>query len=378
MIHIILVSIISLLVFALQACSDSASGQQINASSSDVHSPLWSKLYSIPDAHLEIFSVNGTNPLEVTHATNMASDLLSTVNSADVSIFSITYSITNLPQISILMRKAENNRLLIYNHGHSGLPCRAPSIHLHNDVECDTADVNSLDFLRQAFDAGFDLLVTSMPQVGLNTPIPNKVYTATAWGSSTPTAIDRDILTGWPSLHTLYELVNDKNHYMHYFIDGVVIPLSVINPSSSQNASNPYLVSTVKFNSKKYTNINYVGLSGGATTGLITCAVEHFRSCILASGVMPEDIRLKYRNSFGEAEQISRSFYENFGVASLIDLIGRNGSYLVLLFNSQDGCCFSDPAATEFKLRNSALDIRVRNSDSHGFDPLSVLSIINR
>ncbi len=275
----------------------------------------------------------------------------------DINQIRINYRNTNFPQRAIHISNKTNRRLLIYNHGHGGLPNGGEGF------------ANNL--LQGAMDLGFDILLTSMPLVGLNTINPHVQYWAKVYGSNQPAFFDPALLTPWVHFHAAYEIIDDPDHYLHFFIDSAVIFSALTSESSRVEKIN--LLSDVNNINAYYESISYVGLSGGATTGLTACAIFRFDKCILVAGFLPFYLRAKNINSWGDAEQISKSFYSQFPYEKLMEIAGRTTKKMVYIYNSADPCCFSDPEATKFKNDFFNYDIRIVESNQHAFDSSYVL-----
>ena len=277
-------------------------------------------------------------------------------------LFSITYATNNLPQLSLHIRRAGNAKLLVYNHGHGGLPSGAEAF--------------ASQFLSQALASGFDLLVTSMPLVGLNairSDSTEPLFIATR-GQVVPAFVDPQILVEFSSQHALYEVIDDPDSYMHFFIDGAVVFAGLASPGA-EPATRPQLVRP--YTGPQYAEVNYVGLSGGATTGLPACAVYAFVRCILVAGVMPDYLRVSDYINFGDIEQQTRSFHENYTVQELLAIAHAGTRRLTLVYNRHDTCCFADPAASRFRMDFPAYDIRVTELHFHGYLVNDVLAMLH-
>ena len=136
------------------------------------------------------------------------------------------------------------------------------------------------------------------------------------------------------------------------------------------------------FLKREYQYIAYVGLSGGATTGLYTCNATSnlIQDCFLIAGVMPYKYRLTPK-SFGDSEQISASFYKKYQVMPLLKEI--KGQNVYLFYNDRDPCCFDSVNASLFakdifgeNLKN--VNITIRESSLHDFDPLVLQKIMDK
>jgi hypothetical protein len=232
-------------------------------------------------------------------------------------------------------------------------------------------------FLRLAIESGHDILLTSMPVTGLNVPIPGTEYHIRTADYPEQTPIDSALLNAFPPGHSLYEIVDDPDLFLHYFIDAAVFPVAFLSPPRARLLSVSLAEpATFPLSAPGYLSVSYVGLSGGATTGLAACAVLSLWRCVLVAGVMPNDLRAKYRRNFGDAEQYSRSIYQRFSVKQLLEIAEESTNELVLLFNQRDSCCFADPSATEFQQRHPEHDIRVLPLDYHGYQAETILQIL--
>lgn len=232
--------------------------------------------------------------------------------------------------------------LLIYNHGHDGIPTEEETF----------AEKLFIETLRQ----GSDIMLVSMPYKGLdeiNYRI--RVKTWDGWGEFNPVDLDRS--------HAVFELFDTgKSNFIRYFIDN-----AVINVMHFRN---------------QYNRIDYLGLSGGATTGLYSCALlkKILSNCILVAGVMPAKFRLSRKN-LGDVEQFSSSLLKEYKIIDLIREIGTSKTRLALVYNSSDACCFDNPSAGLFqeylaseKIRNT--NFIVRESRIHGYDPAVMLELL--
>ena len=241
----------------------------------------------------------------------------------------------------LLKAAAPRGRLVVYNHGHGGLPA--------------DGDEFAFDLLRGLLTRGTDVLLVSMPFVGLNRT-DNHAAVLTYDG---PSQIDLQHF----QKHELFELLDvGRSSYLRFFVDSAVLPLSKI--------------------ARRYQEISYVGLSGGANTGLPACALlQHvLRHCVLVAGVMPLDIRMRFpQTSFGDAEQISASFQSRAPVRQLIDEVARSTVRLHLIYNDRDPCCFDGAAARALKasISDPRVEVTIRDSDRHAYDPAVLLRILD-
>ena len=359
-------------VLPLQGCQEGYPDAIDNAEPTDAidntepteQQQLVAALYAGSDAKISWWPNPREAPVPIQVSAQHANHVLVALPQTDVSAFSISYASNDLPQIALWIRRSGNQELLVYNHGHGGFP--------------QPGDEWAIRFLRLASESGSDILLTSMPLTGLNAPTAGIEYHVVTTDSLTPTPVDGEILTTFPEMHTLYEIIDDPVAYLHYFIDSAVLPVALLTQSSSiQIAVPPPLTATAAPPAPGYLSVSYVGLSGGATSGLIACAVLLLRRCVLIAGVMPTDLRAKYLMNFGDAEQISRHFYQRFTVRRLLTIAEASTDELVLLYNQKDTCCFSDPSGSEFQQRYPDYDIRVLPLDYHGYEPETVLGILS-
>lgn len=280
-------------------------------------------------------------------------------------LFSITYASNNLPQLSLHIRRVGNSRLLVYNHGHGGVPSESETF--------------ASEFLSQALANGYDLLVTSLPLVGLNAipAAPEEPLFITTRDRVGPVSIDVTLLTEFSSQHAVYEVIDDRDHYMHFFIDGAVIPAGLAAPSAAAGELAKRAQQLLPYTGPQYAQVDYVGLSGGATSGLLACAVHVFDNCILVAGVMPDYLRVSGYSNFGDAEQQSRSFYERFTVPDLLAISAGGTRKLTLVYNRRDTCCFADPAASRFQADFPGYDIRITELAFHGYLVNDLLAMLH-
>jgi hypothetical protein len=303
-------------------------------------------------------------PPEHRHLLSRISTLPYLVQGVRVGLFRITYSATNLPQYSVHLQRPGNTKLLVYNHGHDGLPL--------------AYETHAVDFLRMALLEGFDLLVTSMPLTGLNAIAADDEtpYYIRTRGSEEPTPVPKTILQRPGYNHGLYEFLDDPDSYLHYFIDGAVVPASILMGQPERDNSVPYLAEPAVPVAARYTEVSYVGFSGGGTVGAVACAAYKFDRCILIAGVMPDYLRIIDVANFGDFEQLTRSFYEHFNVPTLMSMIQANDTRMTLIYNRFDDCCFADPAASIFKSDFPQYDIRVTELTYHAYVAADVMALL--
>ncbi|VVO94739.1 hypothetical protein PS858_02489 [Pseudomonas fluorescens] len=263
-----------------------------------------------------------------------------------------SYDITEYKSHAVLIKGNHKNEsiapnLLIYNHGHGGLPAETEHF--------------AYTFIAGALESGNDVLLVSMPFLGVEKqyhPIMVK-----SWDGEV-NYNPEDLEATPAAVHGVFELFDTGNsHYMRFFMDS-----AVVNALSLK---------------KTYNKINFAGLSGGATTGLYACNVlkDLLSNCILAAGVMP----LKYRfikNNFGDSEQTSSNFFRKTNTIELIKEISRSKTKLTLIYNDRDACCYTKETANLFKQdikSNNMKNINfiIRSSTNHDYDPYFMLNTIN-
>jgi hypothetical protein len=82
--------------------------------------------------------------------------LINNVNDVELICSRLVYEVSEHQQFSVLIRHkaSESKRLLVYNHGHDGLSA--------------SGEIFANDFIRKTLNAGHDVLIVSMPFVGVN------------------------------------------------------------------------------------------------------------------------------------------------------------------------------------------------------------------
>lgn len=256
---------------------------------------------------------------------------------AERSCNRLTYRGQQLTSFSVLLRHSGDvtarRALLIYNHGHNGLPIRS--------------ETYARVFLKRMFDAGYDILLVTMPLVGFNEPSePARLN-----------SIDGEAVTGnLPQLgHAVFETLDvGDSSYLRFFIDDAVFFVSVT--------------------AEQYERVVYAGHSGGAWTGVYVCSAlrDIIARCFLSSGVMPLHIRISdgYQ-SFGDAEQISGRINTQFPVYDEISYAAEKAD-LSLYYNVGDPCCFNGAMPEKFKNetfeRNIDVDFVIDRQSVHAYD----------
>lgn len=280
------------------------------------------------------------------------------INNSKFSIVKVDYQYTNLPQFALHITNDNNKSLLVYNHGHGGIPSET--------------ETWARDFLTQAFNDGYDLLITSMPATGLNQVSSLDNYWIKTHGKKNyKSIIDKKLFEGWS--HYLYEVIADPDSYLHYFVDHALI---LPNALSNNKKHYEFSKDLINFPSPKYDSLVYVGLSGGGTTGLSACALLAYDKCILIAGFLPLYIRVQFESSWGDAEQTSRSIYGHYPYELLMDLAEKKSKKIKYIYNKYDPCCFSGPASEIFKNDFPDAYIQITNLSYHGYKSLDLLNLI--
>ena len=351
-------AIVLLVTFGLVGCGLGSAAEAPPDPVAAQRHELRAFLYTHSSAKVEYWPQWSAVPAEVQNLSDRFGTLPVAYNDVQVGLFRLTYTSNTLPQFTLHLKRQGNLKLLVYNHGHGGLPA---------DFEA-----AAIEFLRAALFGGYDILVTSMPLVGLNTVRSATAYTIATRGRTEQAVVANDLLYQ----HALYEVIEDPDHYMHYFIDGAVIAASASARHLERAESIGYVREPLAQAFPGYTEVNYVGLSGGATVGVTACAVHRFDRCILIAGVMPNYLRVAALNNWGDTEQISRSFYDRFDVQRLMDMARGNSGKLVFVYNRHDPCCFADPAASAFQRDFPGYDIRITELQYHGYVASDLLSML--
>lgn len=256
------------------------------------------------------------------------------------------YESTNYYSESMLIRGRSiagiKKKLLIYNHGHGGIP--------NSDESWAT------NLVLKVLNAGNDVLIISMPLVGLN-KFKNKIIINTWDGRA---SIDEES----PEQHAyLAHLNTGRSSILRLFIDDAIFAYMNLNGY--------------------YDEISYVGFSGGAWVGLSICSIlrNKLNQCVLASGVLPSHLRLTNKN-IGDFEQFDSRILSSYNIYSTIENIALSSTNLNLVYNRRDPCCFDGDSALAFKnsLENNlklGKIIRIENFDKHRFDENQIFSFIH-
>lgn len=317
--------------------------------------------YSNPQASLDYFT-DLNAPIDGGGAQAAFSSSGIDASGYNVNLIRVSYLNNNFPQYAIHIANSTNTKLLVYNHGHGGLP--------------GVGEDFARQFIRGLLDQGYDVLLTSMPLVGLNAINTSTRYWAKVYGNVNSVYFDNALITPWVHFHAVYEIIDDKDHYLHFFIDPALMFSSLVDKSSSLKIIDTLNVRGLP--TKKYDETSYVGLSGGGNTGLTACAIFSFKKCILVAGFLPKYLRVSNISSWGDAEQISRSLYSIFPYEKIMELAAISSKSMVYIYNRLDPCCFADPEATRFRDHFPTYDIRLVDNSYHGFDSNYIITELAR
>ena len=288
------------------------------------------------------FQVIGPESLDADECSKRVPPLAFKPPNIEVACYSFRYQVTDFSPHALLLRSqakriGNRRKLVVYNHGHGGLP---------NDHE-----PYAHRFLTELLTYGVDILLVSMPFTGIDVAhTPVKIKTWDGWAT-----LDPGLLVENPAMqHGVFETLDTgRSHYIRIFIDSAVMSVVALR--------------------KSYDDFFYVGLSGGATVGLYTCSLltRLVDACFLMSGVMPLSPRLTV-NNLGDAEQHSSGFHNNVSTLGLIKDIHGSSTSLFLSYNSDDPCCFDGDSARRLKDDLDELGISeiltIRESAQHDYD----------
>jgi hypothetical protein len=345
---------------SISAFEEASSGISISKHSTSLRSYLYERRSSIAEYSERWDSLS-----------NFRKDLINSIpidkTNLRVSIIKISYTNTSFPQYAVLFRKPRNSKLLVYNHGHGGVP--------------HSSEMFAADFLNKSIAEGFDVLFTSMPLLGINRPDPSENYWVTTFGNKNKATVDNKLLSveiSWPLTHSIFEMIDDPDHYMHFFIDEMILSSVLQNNSDMYDKGKVFVSEIVGFPTLEYRKIVYVGFSGGGNTGLVACAIYSYDACILIAGFFPEYLRVQDINALGDAEQVARSLYLRFPYEDILDVAESVSKRMVYIYNSGDSCCFADPQASQFKTDFPALDIRITPLTYHGYVADDIIDLIKQ
>lgn len=278
-------------------------------------------------------------------------------HAAQFGLYSIEYEHTTLPQYVMKLSKPGNRKALVYMQGHAPPHERslfAPTL------------------LNTLLDEGYNILLPSIPLFGINIPLLGRPYFIRTADAPAPVEIASSVYRTQP--HVVMEMIDDPDSYLHYFVDGALLPVTsnvAIQSASGRAAS-------VGQADQAYEEVNFLGMSGGAMSGLVACAVQSFARCILVAGFISNEFRLANYPNVGDTEQVSRSYWRDFSVERLMSLARERNPRLTMFYNREDPCCFLDSWATAFQQRYSDYDIRVTDLREHAFDPATILKELER
>ena len=240
---------------------------------------------------------------------------------------------------TVLMRNdgSATRRLFIFHQGHDGGAF---------DFE------RSVKAIRSLIDAGYDVLVASMPGIGWNRLKNVRVKTWDGDGFVTGLHENR---------HELFELIDTgTGHYIKFFVEPVVASIDAA------------------ISLRDYSTITMAGESGGGwTTTLVAAMDSRIDYSISFSGTLPFFARHKSKD-LGDVEQFSSAFYRSFSYPKLYELASAAaGKHRVhyQIFNTRDYCCFDGESVATLRRYHAGRDapahwdfrIHVFDGGGHGF-----------
>lgn len=272
-----------------------------------------------------------------------------------VSIISIEYTNTNLPNYSLYIRKPGNNDLLVYNHGHGGLPY--PN------------DLWAIDLLKNEMQHQ-DLLITCMPMVGFNRiDLRPNWNTGYYWfipeGSNTKAQV-------FIRTHDFFKYMGDPVGGIHYFLDASMLPSMLTTDPNRPSPSN-YFGSVDGGGYKNYNKVSISGISGGGWTSLLATPAYPFQRLVSVAGFLPKSIKA---SGCGDYEQCVPDFFDKYSYEKILDMINKSTTSATYVYNRYDSCCFYDPWASQFKDKFKNLDIVITELNLHSFVPEFISSLL--
>jgi hypothetical protein len=241
--------------------------------------------------------------------------------------------------------KKKKTCLIIYIQGHDGNPLL---FSYHNQIKKDTE--GECDFL-------------SMSMLGLGLNIGNSTF---------PTHFGEFILNKKQSKnHALYSHFYDKQ-------DTRLDPLSLF--------LYPH-IKTIKqtIDDHKYKDVKLMGISGGGWYVVwLAALMPEIKKSISYAGSLPMEYR-KFRENEGDWEQTGSNLYKKTSYFDLYQLmlINEDGSKIrdgILIYNSNDSCCFMNPYASHFKnlINNDPRfpSIIIDDSNTHTMRPELIFEIL--
>lgn len=329
------------------------------ATNSDLNDAFSRYLYGKSGASVEFV----TNPVDLVSASCIAKFQIENLD-YKVGVLKVEYTNTNLPACSVLLHAENNNKLMIYNHGHGGLPTKSESF--------------AIDLISRAILNGFDVLIVSMPLVGLNEIDVTKEYWAVPWGADNKQTINSSLIKPWAHFHAFYETIKDPNYWGHFFIDSTLAALVLANPDRVPKSVLNFFSIKKNEGFPKYSVVNYVGLSGGGQSGLLACAASRFDKCILIAGFLPLYLRYSAgRDSWGDIEQVTDYIYKYFPYEHLMRLAQINTEKTYYILNTKDPCCFGGEAAYNFQRDFPSYNIELVSLPVHGFSANYIFELLN-
>ena len=235
---------------------------------------------------------------------------------------------------------APNQCLLIYHQGHAGSPYSFPYFEkLKTHIFAQGCDVLALSMIGRGFNQG---------------PV------------SFPATMNGELVhldAKEASKHESYASYHDPNH-----------PL--LSPLSLFLTGNHAIIGHV---SRRYPQVKMVGISGGGWQTTLTSALfTDIDESYSFAGTLPLDFRAAKKNK-GDFEQVGASLwnqydYWHFYWLATYDSNQEQTRTHHQLFNANDTCCFSNPAAADFvstvqDLQNKALIAHVFQRATHDIDP---------
>jgi pimeloyl-ACP methyl ester carboxylesterase len=256
----------------------------------------------------------------------------------------IKYLESGIRSYTLLLKSRikDSKKLIIYNHGHGGLPVSTENF--------------AIDFINMSLDNGYDILLVSMPFIGLNRKQGN-ILLKTFDGIS-------EVKENTDLPHNLFEGFDlTSSSYLRFFVDDASFFLS-------QHRG-------------RYSNINFVGHSGGAWTGVHVCSMfsDIINRCFLSSGVMTYDIRIANSTAnIGDAEQISYTINKRHPISRELKKASERTT-VTLYYNTNDVCCFNglQPSKIKKKLETIApkVNVIIDTNSSHSFNYIKAFNFIN-
>lgn len=262
----------------------------------------------------------------------------------DKIIYSINYYGINVKSI-LSKTKTKTKCLIVYIQGHGGNP---NLFGYHNSIKSKYTK-DRCDFL-------------SMSMIGLGLNLGK---------SSFPTYFGEYRLNLTQSKnHGLYQHFYDKNNTELDPLSLFLYPhIRIIEQSIDDHS---------------YEDVNLMGISGGGWYVVwLAALMPQIKKSLSYAGSLPMEYR-KFRSNEGDWEQTSSELYRIVSYFDLYQLmlINKDGLKLreaILVYNSNDDCCFMNPYATHFKnLINNKSNfplVIIDDNNSHVIKPKLIYSI---